>query len=240
MTFAASQAFARRTDRRLLETLINQQFWCWGQDIRRPAGNLLLAYGFARTRPPAGVLGSSCYRLTGRAYEVTLWGWGLLITTSAGGIFLPRQGFAPRLVREPLAAPCWSPDGLPPLTDDDDPALGRWFQTAAVWIADYELWVLQTAGLAYRRACVAGSPRSSFSLFPELVPALWRHAGDRVAHRGGAPPSGRERCKDTDEKAIQPSELDDQFKGRLLAEIDMIERRRNQQRARCSSRQRRG
>ncbi|MCS6801805.1 MAG: hypothetical protein RMM58_01560 [Chloroflexota bacterium] len=181
MIIAVSARSLTRPERRLLDALVDQQFWCWGQDIRRPEGNLLLAFGFERTRPPAGVLGSSCYRLAGAGREVVLWGWGLLLVGPAGGVFLPRHGFAPRPALAPLAAPCWSPEGLPPLGDAPVPGTGRWFQAAADWIADYEAWVLATVGLAYRRACAAGSPRATFGLFPERLPALWRHVGERIA-----------------------------------------------------------
>ena len=30
--------------------LLDQQCWCWGQDIRHPEGNLLLTHGFVRER----------------------------------------------------------------------------------------------------------------------------------------------------------------------------------------------
>lgn len=181
MTIASSLRPLARTERRLVEALVNQQFWCWGQDIRRPEGNLLLAFGFARTRPPAGVLGSSCYRLRWGEREIVLWGWGLLLAGPAGGVFLPRQGGAPRSALGPLGAPCWSPDGLPPLSEIAVPGLGQWFHDAAEWIAEYETWVLARAGLGYRRACAAGAPRAIFGLFPERVPALWRCIGERMA-----------------------------------------------------------
>lgn len=42
--------------------LFDQQLWCWGQVIRRPEGNLLLAYGMTRQRLPETIKGSSLYR----------------------------------------------------------------------------------------------------------------------------------------------------------------------------------
>jgi hypothetical protein len=182
MTFPPPVAALSRSERRLFEALVNQQFWCWGHDIRRPEGNLLLAYGFARTRPPAGVLGSSCYRFVEPCFEVILWGWGLLLSGPAGGVFLPRHGFAPRPALAPLDAVCWSPEGLPPLGDPSDvPAFDRWLRMAAEWIAEYESWVLATAGLAYRRGCAADAPRATLCFFPECLPALWRRAGEALA-----------------------------------------------------------
>ena len=57
--------------------LLDQQLWCWGQDIRRVDGNALLAYGFTRHRPPEGEHGSPAYewRGSGRS-RVILWGFG--------------------------------------------------------------------------------------------------------------------------------------------------------------------
>jgi hypothetical protein len=44
-------------------TLLHQQCWLWGQDIRRAEGNLLLEYGFERKRPPEGANACSQYSL---------------------------------------------------------------------------------------------------------------------------------------------------------------------------------
>jgi hypothetical protein len=44
---------------------MNARWWCWGQDIRRPEGNLLLASGFERHRPPPDVAGNRRYVLRG-------------------------------------------------------------------------------------------------------------------------------------------------------------------------------
>ena len=49
--------------RRRGEAVLHQQCWCWGQDIRRVAGNLLLDNGFDKHRPLDGKEGSSAYRL---------------------------------------------------------------------------------------------------------------------------------------------------------------------------------
>ncbi|GIW11781.1 MAG: hypothetical protein KatS3mg061_2838 [Dehalococcoidia bacterium] len=172
---SVASLLATRLDRRMANVLLNQQFWCWGQDIRQPAGNLLLAFGFRRLRPPVGVLGSSCYRLSLAGGEVVLWGWGVLWSGASTGVFLPRRQFAPQGVRGSLAAPCWSPEGLPPL---DPPTLVSQ-QTLALlaelldWLAGYERWVLQVAGRDYRRACAGAAPGATLTLLPEQVPTLW-------------------------------------------------------------------
>ena len=47
--------------RKIGTTLLDQQLWCWGQDIRRTEGNALLAYGFTKHRPLEGKHGSTAY-----------------------------------------------------------------------------------------------------------------------------------------------------------------------------------
>ncbi len=67
------QALRQRAD-----ALLDQQFWCWGQDRRCLEGALLTAYGFSRHRPSFGVRGSTAYTLRITADEVAvLWGFGL-------------------------------------------------------------------------------------------------------------------------------------------------------------------
>ena len=36
-------------------SLLSQQIWAWGQDVRRKQGNLLIEFGFERVKPPADV-----------------------------------------------------------------------------------------------------------------------------------------------------------------------------------------
>ena len=47
--------------RRLGQSLLTQQCWCWGRDVTRPDGNLLLQYGFTRHRPPGQERGATTY-----------------------------------------------------------------------------------------------------------------------------------------------------------------------------------
>lgn len=43
--------------------LMHQQCCCWGQNVRRPEGTLLIEYGFQRSSSPEGISGSSRYWL---------------------------------------------------------------------------------------------------------------------------------------------------------------------------------
>lgn len=64
-------------DRRLARELLDQQLWCWGCDIRRPEGNLLLEYGFRAHQPSAEGHSSTCYELSRDVVRtVLLWAFG--------------------------------------------------------------------------------------------------------------------------------------------------------------------
>jgi hypothetical protein len=185
------------TVRRRAIRLMNQQYWCWGQDIRRPEGNLLLAYGCQRVRPPAGVLGSTRYALSLRAdCEITFWGFGLTFASApAGTLFLPRSGFAPRLAPAGIqVAEIWSLDDVPSLPE---PVAGDWPQLCHLlasltrWIAEYEEWVLTRYGAGYRAAVVAQLPYTTEPV--EEMPLNWRQlaanwaAPAQAGQSGGSP-----------------------------------------------------
>lgn len=68
--------------RKYATILLDQQLWCFGCDIRRTAGNLLLEYGFERKRPPISQKGSSCYSLNWQGKQILLWGFGIFCNGS--------------------------------------------------------------------------------------------------------------------------------------------------------------
>jgi hypothetical protein len=137
--------------------LLHQQCWCWGQDLRRVEGNLLLQYGFERTRPPEGMAGSSRYRLRGPDFDVTLWGFGVAYRREpCGAIYVNRYCFVPRWL--PLETPIdgiWRAEAMAatrrPGTRREVRRSRRLLQSLLRWMAGYEKWVLQTAGLSYRQ-----------------------------------------------------------------------------------------
>jgi len=165
--------------------LLNQQCWCWGCDIRRPEGNLLLEYGFTRRRVPPGKLGSSAYTLELGDAAVVLWGFGLFWGQRPfGGVFLPRIGFAPLLMdtAEPpseafelrqLSAATTANSG------QDWICLCTLLDRALSWVAGYETWVCNTCGPDYRVACV-GAWRKRVLPAADM-PALWNELAVRFA-----------------------------------------------------------
>lgn len=146
--------------RKLGVDLLNQQMWLFGCDVRRKQGNLLLDYGFERTRPPEGVKGSSRYaRQMPNGDFLVLWGFGLYLESTCGqGLFLKRYEFSPRLMVRPEQA--WNlvglPQSKPPKCMQECGASRILMQKACQWLAEYETWALKTAGLAYRKINLDG------------------------------------------------------------------------------------
>ena len=139
--------------------LLHQQCWCWGCDIRRPEGNLLLQYGFVRLRPPRPDSGSSRYtlRIDDRT-RLHLWGFGAAWQDGEGATFLSRYEFQPVPLRqECLAGDIHVRDQLLFLSPEPRRQWKSLGHAACFsrFNAGYERWVLKTAGLAYRREALA-------------------------------------------------------------------------------------
>ncbi len=170
--------------RRRGTSLLNQQFWLWGQDIRRQEGNLLLSLGFERTRPPDDAQGSRCYTLRLDARRtVVLWGFGLFYGDRAlGGLYLSRFALSPCLSQsgEPPVG-VWTPADLPPFThpaDDNEWDRGRRLLIDTLrWISTYESWVLKDMGSAYRHDSLAAWSRPVCAA--DDCAALWLRLAQR-------------------------------------------------------------
>lgn len=155
--------------RRWATDLFDQQLWCWGRDISRPEGNVLLDMGMCRyrsTEPKHGTLYKAT--LQGDA-EVWLWGFGLLYREpGVGCVFLRRKGFDPLLVERPPEQPVHRAEDIGPLVRPagESRAVARELvRGAATWIAGYEHWVAESLGIDYRRAVLEARDKES------IVPA---------------------------------------------------------------------
>lgn len=149
-----------RSIRRFGEKLMAQQVWCWGRDVEYLDGNLLMQFGFERLRDHTSEGRSTCYRLDQDEFHICLWGFGMFFgRRDLGGLYLGRFDFCPRWAPvESLSSAIHWPDELPVFgrprgRSQWERANSLWKETQ-LWIADYETWVRQTAGLAYRRECV--------------------------------------------------------------------------------------
>ena len=170
-------------------SLLCQQIWCWGQDVLRPSGNWLLEIGFARLKPPADREEcASVYSLelpTGQF--VVLRGFGVFYgDDERGAVFLPRYEFRPRYTRQlAFACPPWSVEDLPMLSA---PSSSQQNVCASLtselidWIYTYEVTIVESLGLEYRRRTLVKWDNGERSFTPaEHFASAWRELSFKVA-----------------------------------------------------------
>jgi len=131
---------------------IQQQMFFWGQDVRRPEGNFLVAQGFQRS-PSLGAKGTSQYRLPWKNGHIELYG-------SCAGWYGPEGGFT--FIRPRRRCAIW-------LSGEETPIPGAWQRELIAkstphnelylaslpfldWIINYEHAVLTRFGKSYREA----------------------------------------------------------------------------------------
>lgn len=146
-------------DPRAAESLLDQQFWCFGRDIVLSPRNSLMEYGFARHPKPRGRQDGSCYaQRTRQGTVLALWGFGVYFAQGSG-ILLMRRTFCP-LVSDTALNPTgvWLPGDLAvrPATAADAafalPLLGRLCR----WFGQYETWILSQRDKGYGRLSLEG------------------------------------------------------------------------------------
>ena len=157
-------------------TLLNQQCWLWGQDVRRAEGNLLLELGFARQRPPEGEQGCTQYTRAGAGTELRVWGFGFYFHDGYSGLYLNRYAFAPQRVT--LCKAVWTAGDVPCDTAEAEHAT---VAAAVRAVAALEQELLHAAGLAYRARCLHGWSRRALPP-AELAPAWLALASEVEAH----------------------------------------------------------
>ncbi len=169
--------------------LFDQQVWCWGEDVKRDKGNLLIACGFERTPPPKGQekFGSLYARRIGRGGQVMLRGWGLLISDRThGAICLMRYEFLPRqLPCDEIPPNLWDSSALPklfaPVSDADVSRALFLLAAACRWIASYERWLLRRIGPKHRDTSIdhwRKMKKTSFTA--DRANRLWRLLAKRL------------------------------------------------------------
>lgn len=148
--------------RRLGRGLLDQQMWCFGRDIVRGEGNLLLEHGFVKSpSPPESAVPSSYSLSLASGEEVRLWGFAILYGSGPWALVLKRRAFSPALIatRE-VPERIWSPAHLiapkKPSSDAESEAARLRLAGALAWLGDYEAWVRKETGIAYRRTCLSG------------------------------------------------------------------------------------
>ncbi|HZI15499.1 MAG TPA: hypothetical protein VE153_34325, partial [Myxococcus sp.] len=127
------------------ERLFDVSMWCLGRDVLCPEGNLLVRRGLTRHARPEGVEGQSAYTVAlpdgGR---LALWGFGVLCGCGQQ-VFVPRDGFTPRLLDTSLSSLPFQAAGLgpwhAPVTGDERRAARAALAELAEWLAGHEEWV---------------------------------------------------------------------------------------------------
>lgn len=169
-------------------SLIDQQMWCWGCDVRRAEGNLLLAYG-CQQRPSPEPRYHSAYTYTlCRDCALTLWGWGIWIAAQDhGSLFVSRGGFRVRWIPQTALAPmAWQERDLPRgSTDIRSTDALLLLREAVLWIAVYERWVAGTVEQNYRVSTVSAWPqrrRFDGGVSTENVADQWEKIAETLTH----------------------------------------------------------
>jgi hypothetical protein len=170
---------------RTASLLLDQQMWCFGQDIRNPEGNVLLRFGFQRHRHPDSVGSSSVYVLTPYpSSQLVLWGFGLFYGQgTCGGMFLKRYQFNPVwTLHAQLPQVVWEPSEFPELqpatTPQERQSIHRLLLGAVRWITGYELWVHETYGPNYRRQCLRQWHKAAVSA--EAIAEAWQQLAESL------------------------------------------------------------
>lgn len=188
------------TGRRFMSGLLDQQLWCFGQDIRRNEGNLLCQLGMCRIRPPRTGAQSTLYqaRIRGAA-SLSLWGFGVLLAdTSGNALWIKRYTFNPLLLEAQPSVPVHTARELGtmrrPVSRTDMAVAGALVRDLAEWMATYEHWVAENLGARYRQESLLGKPTAPVVRATEMAKAWervacrkWRPA---LADPGGTGPWG--------------------------------------------------
>ena len=159
--------------------LFDQQMWCWGRDILNEGTNWLAHYGFTRVPDPAGK-DRSRYEFYGNEKSVILWGFALWYTHAGiGSLLLKRHDFRPRVNLTGTTTPAiWRLDNTllehEPATEAEVSAASILSVEVLAFIHQYESWIMERAGLAYRQRVIEVYPERRKGYVPaEDMAATW-------------------------------------------------------------------
>ena len=159
--------------------LLDQQCWCWGQDISFPKGNILTNLGFSRYRS-ISKNESSLYTAQATAQSsVWLWGYGCAWSMEGqGSIFIKRHGFNPKLSNFESFVGCHNPESIidarRPSTTTDWKKLRFMLSGLFHWISSYEHWIIEKYGLDYRQSVISRRPKPSITKARDMA-TQWEH-----------------------------------------------------------------
>lgn len=183
-----SEPLSGKKLQKLAVTLLDQQCWCWGQDVQHPDGNWLLKVGFERIPPPEKRKGcSSVYQQEiGNGRQIVLRGFGVYFgDEKLGGVLLPRFGFRPQYTSVgTLNCPPWSSEDFPtlrPPTESQRKKCETLTLDLIDWIWHYECEVALRLGLDYRKTAIANWELAKSPPIPaEDFASNWKLLKDRL------------------------------------------------------------
>ncbi len=173
--------------RRLAKTLLDQQMWCFGCDVRLTDPNALLEWGFEKFSPPKGLCTPSHYRWQSEIGQVGLWGFGIWFAEpSQGSLLLQRGRFQPEWsATSELRTTIWKLWDLKgfqkPTKPSEQQAANSLLASLTRWLANYESWIHDRYGVSYRDQVVADwATRRKPTVAAKQMPLLWEtfHAGE--------------------------------------------------------------
>jgi hypothetical protein len=166
------------------KALCELQMWCFGCDIRRRSGNLLVDYGFTRSKNALKSYGTSHYsREFPCGFAIQLCGFAIIgthrsATNSEPAILMRRFDSTPKLLPNlnQLSQPCtphdlahaFTPSGAAEYQD----ALTL-FRKLTQELARYERHIEQVTESGYRSACISSAARRYRTVDSESLSSLW-------------------------------------------------------------------
>ena len=166
-----------------IRALLDQQFWCWGQDVAE-RGARLAALELTRTCKPDGCPGTSQYRADlGHGRAVVLWGFGLAhLAPGLPALFVHRLSGLVRLLppgADTDAIWCHAdvPEGRPPARADLS-ARAR-LAEAFLWIATAEDRIAASPDTLLPRQRTLARWHKRAVAPADGMAARWREVADR-------------------------------------------------------------
>ena len=169
--------------------LLDQQMWCWGCDVRRTQGNLLLAHG-AEKRPSPNARYHSAYTFQlDKDAVFNLWGWGIwLAHPHWGSLFISRSRCHVRYSSAFTPMPdAWRARDLPPMTgvreDTEAGYADHLLATALNWIGGYENWLGSQVEPDYRERILKQWPqrkRYKGGISAAEMPVRWFELAEQI------------------------------------------------------------
>ena len=170
--------------RRWAALLFDQQMWCFGRDIVRSQGNILVDLGMCQYRPRDPNKGSTVYTAAVEGGgSIFLWGFGAMYAeANVGSVFVRRYDFAPRLTPRTSGIGVHEPEGLGKLVNAscvrERTLLRQLLPNLTGWFAKYEHWIAEKFGTAYREDCLAGRKKDAV-VSAKAMATAWERAAKR-------------------------------------------------------------